>query len=558
MVRSFVSFQVYTNILMFRLNRLDFPTHSKYVLFNNLILPYRWLLWTSQNLIGLDPKDGSLRERLSNSVNILGTAAGLFLVIAATALLTPPGVGNPNAPPQIIVDAFGICMWISTSAYIGYIAFALTVFHPISQSLRDDVLFDAYERYMRRWGGYELFLFDIGLHFMIFGLVLGCYILYSRWALVGMVIISGLMYSSIIFLSRECFLSLDPISAMHLGLTNKYEHIERAEKLSRYLLYKIPNNILQTHDDNSARLKRLLSPRVPHPSETTAAVNTEKMTTQEAKESTESVETNMRTVKNDSTAQPSKDTTRNQQKNTSKSVFDVSQKLLSPKPSNKLKTARRVSIIEKEREELKSRLELAVPAPTIQSELPEVALPNDLPEIFSSGNYLLAKVSLRDCESVYDKLYKRGFTTTEQVLEYLNETKQLSIACNCDPYQHFIEEQFKLFDQQPLHWDNQQDHEKKKKKNLLNRVKVLPFSGAHSDGEHQQQPLINNDDDESDEEDEDDGSVAKHSTVRNFSVLHGRHCPNRLVSCWMKSLEKLDIPSSLAYELILLLKPYLI
>jgi hypothetical protein len=530
------------------------------VLLNNLVLPYRWLLWTSQNLIGLDPKDGSLRERLSNSVNILGTAAGLFLVIAATALLTPPGAGDPNPPPQIIVDAFGICMWISTSSYIGYIAFALTVFHPISQSLRDDVLFDAYERYMRRWGGYELFLFDIGLHFMIFGLVLGCYILYSRWALVIMVIISGLMYSSIIFLSRECFLSLDPISAMHLGLSNKYEHIERAEKLSRYLLYKIPNNILQTHDENSARLKRLLSPRVPHPSETTDPMNTAKKTTQEAKESIEPVETNILTRKNDSAAQPSNDSENNQQKNTSKSVFDVSKKLLSPKPSNKLKTARRVSIIEKEREELKNRLELAVPAPTIpslESELPEVALPNDLSEIFSSGNYLLAKVSLKDCESVYDKLYKRGFTTTEQVLEYLNETKQLSIACNCDPYQHFIEEQFKLFDQQPLQWDEEKGQEKKKKRNLFNGVKVLPFTGAHSDGEQQQQPLINNEGDDSDE-DEDDESAAKRATVLNFSVLHGRHCPNRLVSCWMKSLEKLDIPSSLAYELILLLKPYLI
>ena len=228
--------------------RLDFPTDSKLTLFNNLVLPYRWLLWTSQNLIGLEPKDESLRERLTSSMNVLGTAAGLFLVIAVAALLNPPGASLSQPPEQIYLDLFGIFMFISASSFIGYIAYVLTVFYPIAQSLRNDIMFDAYERYMRRYGGYELILFNLGLHTMIFGLVIGCYVLYSLWAVIVIVISTILIYESIIFLSRECFLSLDPISAMHLGLTNDPENISRAEKLSKFLLQKIPNNIFKSKD----------------------------------------------------------------------------------------------------------------------------------------------------------------------------------------------------------------------------------------------------------------------------------------------------------------------
>ncbi|RYH19504.1 hypothetical protein EON65_26020 [archaeon] len=41
------------------------------------------------------------------------------------------------------------------------------------------------------------------------------------------------------------FLSLDPISAMHLGLTNDPNDVYRAELMSRYILNRVPNNILE-------------------------------------------------------------------------------------------------------------------------------------------------------------------------------------------------------------------------------------------------------------------------------------------------------------------------
>jgi hypothetical protein len=45
-------------------------------------------------------------------------------------------------------------------------------------------------------------------------------------------------------LSRQIFLALDPISAMHMGLTNDPDEQYRAELLSHFILRKIPNSIV--------------------------------------------------------------------------------------------------------------------------------------------------------------------------------------------------------------------------------------------------------------------------------------------------------------------------
>jgi hypothetical protein len=46
------------------------------------------------------------------------------------------------------------------------------------------------------------------------------------------------------FLGREVFLALDPISAMHMGLSNDPQDHSRAESLSHYLLRKISNTLM--------------------------------------------------------------------------------------------------------------------------------------------------------------------------------------------------------------------------------------------------------------------------------------------------------------------------
>jgi hypothetical protein len=48
-----------------------------------------------------------------------------------------------------------------------------------------------------------------------------------------------------VYLARKVFLSLDPISAMHLGLSNDKDQQYRAELLSHFILRKVPNTLIQ-------------------------------------------------------------------------------------------------------------------------------------------------------------------------------------------------------------------------------------------------------------------------------------------------------------------------
>jgi hypothetical protein len=48
----------------------------------------------------------------------------------------------------------------------------------------------------------------------------------------------------VLALSRNMFIALDPISAMHLGLSNDPKVLHRAELLSHYILKQVPNTLL--------------------------------------------------------------------------------------------------------------------------------------------------------------------------------------------------------------------------------------------------------------------------------------------------------------------------
>jgi hypothetical protein len=70
---------------------LDFPRQERWVWYNQMLLAIRWLTWTNKALAGLDPRSTTIRERLCNSISVIGTAAGLFLVLAVAGFLQPPG-----------------------------------------------------------------------------------------------------------------------------------------------------------------------------------------------------------------------------------------------------------------------------------------------------------------------------------------------------------------------------------------------------------------------------------------------------------------------------------
>jgi len=57
------------------------------------------------------------------------------------------------------------------------------------------------------------------------------------------------LLSSVAYWAKEIFIALDPISSMHMGLTNDPDVQFRAELLSHFMLRKIPNSIVNEDED---------------------------------------------------------------------------------------------------------------------------------------------------------------------------------------------------------------------------------------------------------------------------------------------------------------------
>ena len=89
------------------------------------------------------------------------------------------------------LDVVGILMFTSSVFLLYYIALILTVFYPLVESLRDDIAFDVYEQYQRRIGGYESYMFYIGLQLMAAALLVAAKILYSDTVAIIMTFIFG-------------------------------------------------------------------------------------------------------------------------------------------------------------------------------------------------------------------------------------------------------------------------------------------------------------------------------------------------------------------------------
>jgi len=89
---------------------------------------------------------------------------------------------------RLLVDVYGLLMFTSAAAFTFYIGMSLTELYPLVQSLRDDVAFDALETYSTRWGGYELYLFNIGFQCILFAMLVVSRVMYSGyvvWVQIG-------------------------------------------------------------------------------------------------------------------------------------------------------------------------------------------------------------------------------------------------------------------------------------------------------------------------------------------------------------------------------------
>lgn len=80
-------------------------------------------------------------------------------------------------------------MFTASTSLIFYICLALTAFYPLIINLRDDVAFDAYETYQRRVGGYETYLFYVGLQLVAVAILVAAKIIYSTHAALVMLAI---------------------------------------------------------------------------------------------------------------------------------------------------------------------------------------------------------------------------------------------------------------------------------------------------------------------------------------------------------------------------------
>ena len=90
---------------------------------------------------------------------------------------------------KVWVDVYGVIMFTASVSLIFYICLALTTFYPLIECMRDDVAFDAYETYQRRVGGYETYLFYVGVQLVGFAILVASKIIYSTHAAIIMLII---------------------------------------------------------------------------------------------------------------------------------------------------------------------------------------------------------------------------------------------------------------------------------------------------------------------------------------------------------------------------------
>lgn len=87
---------------------------------------------------------------------------------------------------KIWLDVFGVLMLTAAVSLTFYIGVALTCFYPLIESLRDDVAFDAFENYQNRIGGYEVYLFFVGMLLVLIALLVAAKMIYSYIAVYTM------------------------------------------------------------------------------------------------------------------------------------------------------------------------------------------------------------------------------------------------------------------------------------------------------------------------------------------------------------------------------------
>lgn len=135
---------------------------------NRMLMPLKWSFWTNRSLLAISDGD-AIRARLGNQYSVLGSSAGMLVTISAAAFCLPPAARSDR--DVWFISVFGICMFLSSMLFIGYIVIALTVLFPLIESSRDEVapliLLDLF----RDLRNLDSFLFVLGVNAFALGLL---------------------------------------------------------------------------------------------------------------------------------------------------------------------------------------------------------------------------------------------------------------------------------------------------------------------------------------------------------------------------------------------------
>jgi hypothetical protein len=209
------------------------------------------------------------------------------------------------------------------------------------------------------------------------------------------------------YLGREVFLSLDPISAMHMGLSNDPQEHHRAETLTHYLLRKIPNSLMSSADGREAFGEQ---------KESVKLRTTRRIAAMGAAPPVPSAQVHPPGEGSD-VGVVSK-----------RAGAEHAERALDGTDKAKAQADRLRSLLSKHKNHEESAADALE---TLSASVPEALLP--LEELFCSaeGNFFTGVgLSLEDAASVYKCITQAGCRSTPQLISFLKETKQYR-PCTC-------------------------------------------------------------------------------------------------------------------------------
>lgn len=220
---------------------LDYPKNNSLitVFIAHLFVPVTFLSVWEYSFLSLEGTDVDVRERLSQNMSINGTVAGLLAITNIQAFLNPPTnwTGSiSESTAHVLVDVYAILNFVGFLLLLTYIMLSLLVVYPVLQGLRSDVGMSTLYSYHNNYGKYLGQLFSLSLQVFVLMSATGARLLYNDRVFYSCLIITFVIYTFSLVFTAKLVIGLDPITALHFGLSNSEECVKRADRLKEWIL----------------------------------------------------------------------------------------------------------------------------------------------------------------------------------------------------------------------------------------------------------------------------------------------------------------------------------